>query len=282
MTTDLVCVGRPFLDLVFRGLPALPVPGEEQLAHDLIIVPGAMANVAYAAQQLGLTSVVCAPVSDDPAGRLLQQLMAEAGIRWVGRRGGRTPVTVALPAHGDRAFVTVDPSDAEDLSPLEQLAPRAIVIGLPIAERVAGWPIVYAAVGDPEVRALAGVMPASLASLRALIVNEREVRGLTGTEDAEDAARRLASLGTTVVVTCARAGAFATEPSGTTVRVGTTSVEVADPTGAGDLFAAAYIWADLAGEPLERRLEQATAYASRSLAAAGAGPKGITLAEFRA
>jgi sugar/nucleoside kinase (ribokinase family) len=44
-------------------------------------------------------------------------------------------------------------------------------------------------------------------------------------------------------------------------------VEVVDTTGAGDLFAAAWIWADLAGEDLRARLEWATLYAARSVGA---------------
>ena len=29
MSVDVVCAGAPFLDLVFRGLPRIPGPGEE-------------------------------------------------------------------------------------------------------------------------------------------------------------------------------------------------------------------------------------------------------------
>ena len=90
MTVDVVCAGPPFLDLVFRGLSRLPEPGEEVLAEELAIVPGAMANVAFALRQLGVDAVVCSPVGTDPAGRLLQALMAEAGIPWL---GGQTPTT---------------------------------------------------------------------------------------------------------------------------------------------------------------------------------------------
>ena len=55
MTVDVVCAGPPFLDLVFRGLPRLPEPGEELLANEVAIMPGAMANVAFAMRQLGPT-----------------------------------------------------------------------------------------------------------------------------------------------------------------------------------------------------------------------------------
>jgi sugar/nucleoside kinase (ribokinase family) len=276
MTVDVACVGSPFLDLIFRGLPALPARGEEQLASDLVIVPGAMANVAFALGRLGLDAVVYAPIAHDPAGRLLQELMAEAGIRWIGPEARTTPVSVALPAHGDRAFVTLGPDVEIDPGPIADLEPRAVVIDLPAVHRLPDLPLIYAVVGDPEVRLLAGNLPPSLASLRALLVNAREARGLTGVDDLDEAATRLAGLGTLVVVTCGHEGAIAVEPGGAITHVGAPVVDIDDPTGAGDLFTAAFVWADLAGRPLEERLRLASTYASISLAAASRRQKGVT------
>ncbi len=179
MTVDVACVGSPFLDLIFRGLPAIPGPGEEQIAQELVIVPGAIANVAYALNRLGLDAVVCAPIGRDPAGRLLGELMADAGVRWVGRPAEATPVSVALPVHGDRAFVTAGPPPSVDVEALAELAPRAVVVDLPSADLLPPMPIVYAVVGDPEVAVLAGNLPGSLRTLRALILNDREARGMT-------------------------------------------------------------------------------------------------------
>jgi sugar/nucleoside kinase (ribokinase family) len=105
---------------------------------------------------------------------------------------------------------------------------------------------------------------------------------LTGRPDAWSAARHLADLGTTVVVTRGPEGAIAIEPDGRTVEVPARIVDVVDPTGAGDLFAAAYVWADLAGHELEARLRLATSYASLSLERASDRQKGITLREFEA
>ncbi len=275
MTVDVACLGAPFLDLIFRGLTGLPAPGDEQLARELVIVPGAMANVAYALGRLGLSAVVCAPIGDDPAGRLLQELMAAAGVRWMGRRGGTTPVSVALPFGGDRAFVTASPTAVLDTEPLAALEPRAIVIDLPNVDRLPSGPLVYAVVGDPEVRLLMGRLPSSLASLRALILNDREACLLTGVDDAEEAARRLAALGTTVVVTCSDAGALAIDLDGRSLRSGAPIVEVEDPTGAGDLFTAAWVWADLDRRALEERLELATTYATLSLVADTSRQKGM-------
>ena len=280
MKVDVACVGDPFLDLIFLGLSALPVPGEERLADRLIISPGGIANVAYALGRLGLEAVVCAPIGHDPAGRLLGELMADAGISWLGRDADATPVSVALPADGERAFVTVSPPPSVDLETLAGITARAIVVDLPSAALLPAHPRVYAVVGDPEVGAMAGRLPSSLGGLRALVLNEREVRALAGHPDVPAAAGLLAALGTTVVVTRGANGATAIEPDGRIVDVVAAPADVRDTTGAGDLFAAAYVWADLAGHPLEERLHLATRYASLSLERATDRQKGIALSDF--
>jgi sugar/nucleoside kinase (ribokinase family) len=280
MNIDVVCVGSPFLDLIFRGLPSLPVPGEEQLAERLVIVPGGMANVAYALRCLGLEAVVCAPVGRDPAGRLLGELMADAGIPWLGHDTDATPVSVALPADGERAFVTVIPAAAVDLDALARITARAIVVDLPSVAQLPRHSHLYAVVGDPEVNVMVGRLPSSLGSVRALILNERELGRLTGRPQVAAAAASLAALGTTVVVTRGAGGVAAIEPGGQLMTVTAPAADVPDTTGAGDLFAAAYVWADLAGRPLEDRLDLATRYATRSLERATDRQKGIPLRDF--
>jgi ribokinase len=281
---DVACVGDPFLDLIFRGLPGMPVPGEEQLAASLVVVPGGMANVAHALGRLELAAVVCAPIGRDPAGRFLAELMAEAGIPWIGRAADATPVSVSLPAGGDRALVSVMPAPTVDVETLAGITSRAIVVDLPSAPllpRLDTLPRVFAVVGDPEVAMLMDRLPSSLDGIRALILNAREAVRLTGQSDALSAAGLLASLGTTVVVTRGPQGAVGVEPDGRTVEVPALPADVADPTGAGDLFVAAYVWSDLAGRPLGERLRLATSYASLSLERATDREKGITLREFR-
>lgn len=281
MKVDVVCVGDPFLDLIFHGLAAMPVPGEEQLASSLVVVPGGMANVAYALGRLELAAVVCAPIGQDPAGRLLAGLMADAGVAWRGRPADATPVSVALPGHGDRALVTVMPAPTVDVETLLGITARAVVVDLPSAPLLPPLPRVYAVVGDPEVAMLTGRLPSSLEGIHALILNQREAIGLTGRSDVRSAASHLASLGTTVVVTRGAAGATAVEPDGRAVDMAAPEAAVGDPTGAGDLFVAAYIWADLAGQALAERLRLATRYASLSLERASNRQKGVTLRDFQ-
>jgi sugar/nucleoside kinase (ribokinase family) len=279
---DVACVGDPFLDLIFLGLPGMPRLGEETLAARLKVVPGGMANVAFALRRLGLEAVICAPRGQDPAGRFLAELIAEAGVPWLGRDGVATPVTVALPTDGDRALVSVMPEPTVDAGTLRELTMGAVVVDLPSAPLLPPVPRAYAVVGDPEVAALAGRLPERLDDVHALILNRREAMGLTGRVDARSAAVHLASLGTTVVVTLGAGGALAVEPAGRTVEIAAPIANVADATGAGDLFVSAYIWADLGGHALDERLALATRYASLSLERATDRLKGITLQEFEA
>ena len=138
MTVDVACVGTPFLDVIFRGLPVMPAAGEEVLASDVVIVPGAMANVAFALRQLGLDAVVCAPIGMDAAGRLLQQLMADAGIPWIGDPAEAT-LGVGRPAARRRPRLRHRHARRGDRpEAIAALEPRAIVVNLPLPD---GMPV---------------------------------------------------------------------------------------------------------------------------------------------
>jgi sugar/nucleoside kinase (ribokinase family) len=280
MTVDVACVGTPFLDVIFRGLPVMPAAGQEVLASDVVIVPGAMANVAFALRQLGLEAVVCASVGSDAAGRFLQALMADAGIPWIGDPTDATPVSVGLPLDGDRAFVTVMPQAVMDMSAVAALAPRAIVVNLPLPDGMPVGPRIYGVLGDPQVDLLRGRPDEPLSSLRALIVNEREARNLTGLSDTLAAARQIAAGGCLVIVTRGEHGALAAAPDGRAIEAAAVPAIAADTVGAGDLFTAAFVLADLCDRSLEECLATATAYASHSLARPTSRQKGLTRAAF--
>lgn len=281
MTVDVVCAGPPFLDIVFRGLARIPRAGEEVLASEVVIVPGAMANVAFALRQLDLDAVVCAPKGTDPTGRLLQELMAEAGVPWIGEPTESTSLSVALPIDGDRAFVTVHTDPAVDLAAIAALSPRAVVVNLPLPAQMPGKSWIYGVVGDPQVAILREAGPRPLTDLRALFLNEREARDLTGLSDTLEAATNLAARGCLVIVTRGEDGAAAAMPGGLVVEAAAITADAQDTVGAGDLFTAAFIWADLLDRPLETRLSLATAYASLSLARPAPRQKGLTVAGFR-
>jgi sugar/nucleoside kinase (ribokinase family) len=104
---------------------------------------------------------------------------------------------------------------------------------------------------------------------------------MTGAGSAEAAARALADRTPCAVVTRGPAGAVAAT-DGALVEVPGLPAEAVDTTGAGDLFTAAYVWADLHGAPLEQRLRWAVLYASLSVRVATAVAGAATHAELAA
>ena len=122
--------------------------------------------------------------------------------------------------------------------------------------------------------------PARFPRVHALISNEQEALALTGAANAESAARRLSEAAGTAIVTLGSRGAIGA--SGDCFeRVEAPRVDVRDATGAGDLFAAAYIWADLQGCSLRERLRWATLYAALSLRTLTAFAGAVRLADLQ-
>jgi sugar/nucleoside kinase (ribokinase family) len=280
MSVDVVCAGVPFLDITFTGLTRMPALGEERMAERVQFTPGGLANVALGLTRLGLGATLWSPIGEDVGGRLLADLLDEEGIPWAGPPNAESAVSAILPLDGDRAFVTVAPEYELDTDAIAAFDPRAVVTDLGAIAAAPSGPAVYAVTGDVEARELAGRLPEATTGLRALLVNEPEVCFLTGLDDAEQAARRLAARGTTVVVTLGARGAICACGDGV-ARADAPAVRTVDTNGAGDLFTAAWVWADLAGAPVEDRLRLAVTYASLSVRVATTHAGALTLDAFR-
>ncbi len=269
---DLVVATPVFLDLTFVGLESLPALGEERFAGELLRSPGGGAITAVGAARLGLSVVVAAPLGDDVAGDIVRALLAEEGVEPVASRPApRTPTTVVLPFSGDRAMVTVDPGVRASASDVAAQAPRAVAASLDQLHVVPDGVPAYVTCGDDDSRAYAGKPPAALRDARAFFASRSEALTLTAAGTVEEAAQKLAELVDTVVVTLAGEGAIACSGGEIAVVPAERVEHPADTTGAGDLLAAAFIWADLRGADPVDRLRWAVLYASLGVTA----PTGI-------
>jgi ribokinase len=279
LTVDVVCTGSVFLDLTFEGLDALPALGEERYARDLHATPGGAAITAIGLARLGLRTAIAAPLGDDLPGELVRRQLDAEGVLCAGATAGRTPVAAVLPVGGERAFATFEPEAAIDPSVIEGLHPRAVVAELGALQLAPHGVSVYAGAGHRDAEHHASGLPARLSDARALLVNRAEALLLTGERDADDAALALARTVATAVITLGEEGAVAAE-DGELVTVAAPQADPRDTTGAGDLFMAAYVWGDLAGLPLQERLQRAAVYAALSVRTATGAASAATRDEL--
>jgi sugar/nucleoside kinase (ribokinase family) len=263
VSVDVACGELAFVDITFAGLESLPGPGEERRSQDLLRSPGGGAITAVGLARLGASVALVSPIGADPDGDFLRAALAAEGVAWAGRTVGRTATTAVMPVGDERAMATYDPGEQVTAAEIAAVDPGAVVISLPRLDLVPPGAALYATAGDDEARADA-VAPVDLSRVRALIINEREAQLMTGSDDCERSVRGLSERAPCAVVTLGAQGAVAA-CDGRVFRVPGMAVEAVDTTGAGDLFTAAFVWADRLGLTLEERLRWAVLYASLSV-----------------
>ena len=260
---DVQLAGTVFLDVVFTGLAGPPVPGREVKTTELGISPGGSANIAVALRRLGLSVRLDAAFGADlHAGYLWRTLEAE-GVDLSGSRrfaGWVTPITVSLVYGADRSMVTYErPEPQPVVSFLEPGAPLARSLLAWLGPESPAWlararargAMVFADVGWDQSERWAVEDLAGLAHADVFLPNCDEAMAYTRASSPEAAAMALAARVPLAVVKCGASGAIACRAGSTSlVCEPAITVEAIDPTGAGDVFDAAFIFGTLAGWPV--------------------------------
>jgi ribokinase/sulfofructose kinase len=283
---DILAIGGIDMDLVLK-VPRLPSFDEKEMGELVGRMPGGpAANFACAASRLGLRVASFSLVGDDESGRLIIEDFARYGVDTSLVQviaGAESPFTVILiDPSGEKAIIVV-PSIKPDY-PLDiaeaALARSRVMYMMPSQEeqflalaRLAhrhGAEVMIDV--EPTVCSQRDKLERILQETDIASFNQFGFRAAAGHEPSLAAARDLLQYGPhTVLVTRGGAGSLVVSRDEAAEQPGF-KVPVADTTGAGDTFHAAFLAASLAGEPLPQRLRFANATAALSVTVIG--PRG--------
>jgi ribokinase len=289
---DVTVLGSANLDVVVR-VARLPAPGETVLALDRDRLPGGKGlNQAVAAARAGARTAFVAAVGRDDAADLLLATLHDAGVDSSAVRRSDRPTGTALVTvqeSGENSIV-VDPGANTDVRPAGP--GRAAVTGARVllAQLEVPLPVVaeeVAAAHDAGVTVVLNAAPSQplpadlLAAVDVLVVNQHELRDVTGLSSVDVALAALADQVRAVVVTLGVDGARWWSADGDGSAPGLPA-QVVDTTGAGDAFAGTLAAALAAGAGLDQAVRRGTAAGALSVERAGAAVSMPTRAEIDA
>lgn len=292
---DVLAVGDADVDLFLR-VDRLPQRDEKVIGSLLGEFPGGIsANFACAASRLGMRAGLIAVVGDDRYGEIALQSLVEAGVATdlvVVRERGRTFFCVVmLDDSGEKALTLVVTEciapRREDIDP-EALGQARLVHLIANDVDDTTWVARHAKLRDALVSLdiePTTTIDASPQGFRALLShvdlafpNAAGLRSLVGGDEVEGA-REILRFGPDIVVVTLGAQGCLVVTDEETLRIPGFAVPVADTTGAGDCFIAAFVSGYLNGWGLRRCGIVATAAAAISVTAIGSRSAQPTLAE---
>lgn len=291
---DVIVVGDYFVDLIFNGLPQLPVLGKEIVGSGFEMVPGGAYNAALAMHRLGLKVGWASDFGDDDFSRFALERARAEGLDdalFVHHRRPLRRVTVALSYPVERSFITY-----MDEGPGIPAAMKALVAASARVLFIAGvyYGNLYAAgsalvrtkrmkvfmdgnSGD-EVTLANPAVRRSLKSVDAFLPNAAEARRMTGKADLCEAMTALAGLCPLVIVKDGANGSYA-RVGEQTFHVPGIPVAPVDTTGAGDCFGAGFLKAWFDDRPLAECLRWGNIVGGLSTTALGGTGRPVTTGE---
>jgi sugar/nucleoside kinase (ribokinase family) len=271
---DITVAGELNLDIILYGLPhELPLE-RELLADNMMATLGASSAIlAHNFAALGGNVGFISKIGDDPLGQIAVQRLASGGVdveKVIRATGRTTGLSVILQRGGQRTILTYPGTMCEmtfedlDLEYLasgrhfhccsiflqKQLRPRLPELFRSMKQ--AGLSTSLDTNDDPEDR-FQGV-PEILKHVEVFLPNEREACMIAGTEDLEEALRRLAGLVPVVAIKLGARGSIARRGHERAEAPGV-HVNAIDAVGAGDSFDAGFLLQHLRRADLQTCLE---------------------------
>lgn len=275
-----LCIAQSCCDMIFGNLPRMPGPGEEVYGDSFTIRPGGGANTPINLGKLGGNVAFLTGIGADALGEQILTELRSSGVSvcgMVGQSGTRTAVSAVLSTPQDRGFASFAGTEGEFFTQ-EQL--DEAIRNADIVHTYLGYSIGYG-IGqlceqygkslsldvswcDAENTAAVWDM---LGCCDWLKLNDAEAARITGLADPEEALRKLArSVRKGVMITLGGEGSIGMpgrEGDGVKreiIRQPAVSMgEFQDSCGAGDAYAAGFLWGISTGRSMPESMEAGAA-----------------------
>ncbi len=271
-----LCAGRLYCDLVFTGVPHLPVMGAETFSEELSLHAGGGAFITAATfNTLGWRTALLATLPAPPFDTLVRRDLAAAELDTTLCReasdAAAPQITVALATGGDRAFLShkAGPAIPDTALPpgswlhlhIGELRSLQEHPGLTKMARDAGMTVSLDCGWDDELLKKGAEMARLIEEVDVFLPSETEFDLLCNSGLPMEASPL-------TVVKCSKRGAKALGPKGWIYR-SSAPVPVVDATGAGDSFNGGFLASWLMGEPLADCLENGNICGAATVQATG-------------
>jgi sugar/nucleoside kinase (ribokinase family) len=290
---DVLVLADYFCDIVITGLPEPPRLGADLFGEAMEIAPGGAYILATAMHRLGVKARWMARLGNDVFSRFILEEAIREGLDRSLFQMFDYPLrslSVAFSFVHDRGFISY--MDPFPITPAEEI----------IAAQKPRWVINAPFDGSQQSRQFIDFIhlhggkvfidcqyvttkleePGIIELLRAVDVfapNQSEACQLTGKDDPAEAAAQLGEFCPLVIVKAGKDGAFARSGE-LSWHSPALNVEVVDTTGAGDVFNAGFLAADLRGESIETCLRIGNICGGLSTTKHGGTAAAPTLAEL--
>ena len=266
---DVIFIGSACCDLIFNGLSSFPKLGEEIWAKQLKLTVGGMMNSAAAAARLGMKVGLAIESGEDLWGDMILATMQEEGVdlQFVQRHAEPYPqLTVAMNYREDRSFVSFADQRHFDLhqrylqhmlnssnSSIYHFSAQKQYYELIKTAKQLGKTISLDTSWDEEwLQSMELKEMISLADI--FMPNLKEAQCITDKLRADEALAELSALCPMTVIKLGEQGAIC-QADGERYAANKTEVaQVVDSTGAGDCFAAGFLYGWLQRKPVEECL----------------------------
>jgi sugar/nucleoside kinase (ribokinase family) len=281
-TTDLLCAGKLYVDVLFTGLPRFPVPGEEILSEDIAIsLGGGAAICAVGVSRLGLKTSVTGAIVPGLFGDYIVHTLAFHNVKvdaLVKVHGTENNISVSLDTPDDRSMIAF--AGIDDHSELDNRKRDTVLstshlhvkgLNQERAEllkfakennRTTSLDINLQTASNVET--LWGILP----YVDVFLPSAWEVKALFNSPPGQMVKKFGKQTGSYSVIKLGREGSIASDGN-SLIEQPSRSVKIVDATGAGDAYNAGFLWAYLRKEPIEQCLRAGTLAAELCLQTVG-------------